>query len=60
MTVDGKPADLTAREYAMAEHLIQKRGFVISRDYLYDHLFDENDESLSEIRGANSGNSRQS
>ena len=46
---DDKPVEVTAREYAMAELMIQHRGEVISRDFLYEHLFDENDESMSNM-----------
>lgn len=46
---DGEEVEVTAREYAMAELMIQHRGEVISRDFLYDHLFDENDESMSNM-----------
>ncbi|MGB0326557.1 MAG: response regulator transcription factor [Akkermansiaceae bacterium] len=44
-----RPVEVTAREYAMAELMIQHRGEVISRDFLYEHLFDENDESMSNM-----------
>lgn len=46
---DDKDVEVTAREYAMAELMIQHRGEVVSRDFLYDHLFDENDESMSNM-----------
>jgi two-component system OmpR family response regulator len=46
---DDKPVEVTAREYAMAELMIQHRGEVVSRDFLYEHLFDENDESMSNM-----------
>ena len=46
---DDRPVEVTAREYAMAELMIQHRGEVISRDFLYEHLFDENDESISNM-----------
>jgi len=46
---DEKEVEVTAREYAMAELMIQHRGEVVSRDFLYDHLFDENDESMSNM-----------
>ena len=46
---DDRPVEVTAREYAMAELMIQHRGEVISRDFLYEHLFDENDESMSNM-----------
>lgn len=40
---------LTAREYTLFEYLALHRGKVVSRSELYDHLFDENDESLSNL-----------
>ena len=40
---------LTAREYTLLEYLALHRGKVVSRTELYDHLFDENDESLSNL-----------
>lgn len=40
---------LTAREYTLFEYLALHRGKVVSRTELYDHLFDENDESLSNL-----------
>ena len=41
--------EVTAREFAMAELLIKHRDEVVTRDLLYDHLFDENDESMSNM-----------
>ncbi len=49
LRVDDQPVEVTAREYAMAELMIQHRGEVVTRDYLYEHLFDENDESMSNM-----------
>ncbi len=46
---DDQAVEVTAREYAMAELMIQHRGEVVTRDYLYEHLFDENDESMSNM-----------
>ena len=45
----GKPATLTAREYAILEYLALHRGEVISRSELYEHLFDENEDTLSNL-----------
>lgn len=45
----GHPVVLTAREYALLEYLALRRGSVVSRTELYEHLFDENDESLSNL-----------
>lgn len=47
--VDGREVELTAREYAMAELMILHRDEVVTRDFLYDHLFDENDETMSNM-----------
>jgi two-component system OmpR family response regulator len=45
----GQPVSLTAREFAILEYLARHRGEVISRTELYDHLFDENDDTLSNL-----------
>ncbi len=45
----GVPIVLTAREYAIVEYLILHRGEVISRTQLYEHLWDENDDTLSNL-----------
>ena len=49
VTVEGKEAELTAREYALLEYLVTRRGVVVSRTELYDHLFAEEDESYSNL-----------
>lgn len=48
-TVKGEAVELSSREFETAELLVRRRGEVVSRDFLYDHLFDENDESLSNM-----------
>ncbi len=45
----GQAAALTAREYAILEYLALHRGEVISRSELYEHLFDENEDTLSNL-----------
>ena len=45
----GQPVTLTAREFAILEYLAIHRGEVISRSELHEHLFDENDNSLSNL-----------
>ncbi len=52
------PILLTSREYALLEYLAQHRGQVISRSELYDHLFDENDSSLSNLLDVHVSNLR--
>jgi two-component system, OmpR family, response regulator len=54
----GKSISLTSREYALLEYLAQNRGHVISRTDLYEHLFDENDSSLSNLLDVHVSNLR--
>ncbi|HEX4590349.1 MAG TPA: response regulator transcription factor [Gemmataceae bacterium] len=49
VTLDGKPVTLTAREYAIVELLALHRGQVVTRTQIYEHIFDENDDSLSNL-----------
>ena len=45
----GRPIALTAREYSLVELLAHHRGELVSRTMIYDHLFDEDDDSLSNL-----------
>jgi two-component system, OmpR family, response regulator len=54
----GKPVDLTAREYALVEFLVQRRNQVVSRTDLYEHLFDETDDTLSNLLDVHVSNIR--
>jgi two-component system OmpR family response regulator len=49
VSLAGKPVTLTAREYAMVEFLALRRGEVVTRTTLYEHLMDENEDSLSNL-----------
>ncbi|MGJ8657845.1 MAG: response regulator transcription factor [Akkermansiaceae bacterium] len=49
---------LTAREFALVEHLALQRGVVVSRTELYEHLFDEDDDSLSNLLDVHVSNIR--
>jgi two-component system, OmpR family, response regulator len=49
VTRAGEPVTLTAREYAILEYLAMHRGQVVSRTELYEHLFDENEDTLSNL-----------
>jgi DNA-binding response OmpR family regulator len=40
---------LTAREYAILELLALRRGRVVGRAEIYEHLFDESDDTLSNL-----------
>jgi two-component system OmpR family response regulator len=45
----GQSVALTAREYSLVELLALHRGELVSRSMIYDHLFDEEDDSLSNL-----------
>jgi two-component system OmpR family response regulator len=49
VTHAGSPVTLTAREYAILEYLGLHRGEVVTRTALYEHLFDESDDTLSNL-----------
>ena len=58
VTLDGGEVTLTAREYSLFEYLALHRGEVVSRTELYDHLFDEDDDSLSNLLDVHVSNLR--
>jgi two-component system OmpR family response regulator len=45
----GRPVPLTAREYALFEMLALHRGRLVTRSAIYEHIFDEGDDSLSNL-----------
>lgn len=49
VTQAGQPVYLTAREYAIVELLALHRGRLVTRTMIYDHLFGEDDDSLSNL-----------
>lgn len=49
VTLAGQTVVLTAREYAILEYLALHRGEVVTRTELYEHLFDETDDTLSNL-----------
>jgi len=49
---------LTAREYALVEFLALHRGKVVTRTMLYEHLFDESDDTLSNLLDVHVSNIR--
>jgi len=49
VTRAGEPVALTAREYSILEYLALHRGEVVTRTALYEHLFDERDDTLSNL-----------
>lgn len=57
-SLNGEEIVLTAREYALLEYLALHRGQVVSRTELYEHLFDENDSTLSNLLDVHVSNLR--
>ena len=45
----GRPIELTAREYSLLELLAMKKGEVVSRSYIWEHLYDWADETSSNV-----------
>ena len=58
VSLKGKPVELTAREYSLLEFLALHRGEVVTRTQLYEHLFDENDSTLSNLLDVHVSNVR--
>lgn len=56
--VTNQEVTLTAREYALLEYLALHRGRVVSRTTLYEHLFDEEESSLSNLLDVHVSNLR--
>jgi len=55
---NGQDVPLTPREYALVEFLAIHGGQVVTRTMLYDHLFDENDSTLSNLLDVHVSNIR--
>jgi two-component system OmpR family response regulator len=49
VTQADEPVALTGREYALVELLALHRGQLVTRSRIYEHLFDENEDSLSNL-----------
>ena len=56
--LNGQEVFLTAREYALLEYLALHRKEVISRTTLYEHLFNEDDNTLSNLLDVHVSNLR--
>ncbi|MEM6886468.1 MAG: response regulator transcription factor [Verrucomicrobiota bacterium] len=49
VTLNDRNVELTAREYALLEILAFRQDAVVSRDEIYEKLFDERDETMSNM-----------
>lgn len=45
----GKQIDLSAREYALLEYLAHRQGQVVARADIWEHLYDQHDETTSNV-----------
>jgi len=45
----GEAINLTAREYGILEYLARRRGETVTRTELFEHLFDDTEDSLSNL-----------
>ncbi|HET6246872.1 MAG TPA: response regulator transcription factor [Tepidisphaeraceae bacterium] len=45
----GKPISLSAREYVLLEYLALRAGQVVSRTEIWEHLYDQNDDNMSNV-----------
>lgn len=54
----GELLPLTAREYGLVEYLALHRNEVVTRTTLYEHLFDESDDTLSNLLDVHVSNVR--
>lgn len=55
---DGQTVVLTAREYALVEYLALHRATVVTRTALYEHLFNEDDDTFSNLLDVHVSNVR--
>jgi two-component system OmpR family response regulator len=45
----GKAVELTPKEYALAELLVLRKGELVTRTAIYEHIYDDSDDSLSNV-----------
>ncbi len=49
VTREGTPIELTAREFAILELLTRSRGAVVARATIYEHIYDDETDVLSNV-----------
>jgi two-component system OmpR family response regulator len=45
----GKPVEVTPKEYALAEFMALHQGELVTRTMIYNHLYDEHDDTFSNV-----------
>ncbi len=49
VTLGGQPVELSAKEYALLELLSLHRGRLVTRTMIYEHIYGEEDDTLSNV-----------
>jgi len=49
VTLSGEPVPLSPKEYALVEFLARRRGQLVTREMIYEHLYDEDEDTLSNV-----------
>ena len=49
VTRAGRPILLSAREFSLLEYLALRGGQVVSRSEMWDHVYDQNDQNVSNV-----------
>lgn len=49
VTLSGEPVSLSPKEYALVEFLARRRGQLVTREMIYEHLYDEHEDTLSNV-----------
>jgi two-component system OmpR family response regulator len=49
VTKDGQPVEVSAKEYALLELLALHRGRLVTRTMIYEHIYGEEDDTLSNV-----------
>jgi DNA-binding response OmpR family regulator len=49
VTVGGEPVELSAKEFALLEYLLSRRGEVVSRTDISEHVWDDSFDSFSNV-----------
>lgn len=54
----GEPVTLTAREFAVVEYMMMHQGELVTRTMLYEHIYDDEQETLSNVLDVHVANLR--
>jgi len=49
VTREGEPVALTPKEYALVEYLVLHKGELVTHSRIYEHLYDDREDTLSNV-----------